>query len=133
MWVDRLRHRPVLIATDLGRALVISSIPVAALLGILHIEQVYLVAALVGILSVFFNAADASYLPGLVQASELVEGNSKLGISDALAEMVGPAVAGALVQLFSAPLAIVVDTFSFLISALCMARIRKPRATTSYR
>lgn len=126
VWVDRLRRRPVLIATDLGRAVVISSIPVAALLGILRIEQVYIVAALIGILTVFFNAADASYLPGLVQSTELVEGNSKLGISDALAEMVGPAIAGALVQLFSAPLAIVVDAFTFLFSALCMARIRKP-------
>lgn len=126
VWVDRLRRRPVLVVTDLCRALIISSIPVAALLRILHIEQVYIVAALVGTLSVFFNAADASYLPGLVQATELVEGNSKLGISNALAEMVGPAVAGVLVQLFSAPLAIVVDGCSFLISALCIAQIRKP-------
>ncbi|HLJ34436.1 MAG TPA: MFS transporter [Ktedonobacteraceae bacterium] len=126
VWVDRLRRRPVLIVTDISRALVISSIPAAALLGILRIEQVYIVAALVGILTVFFNAADASYLPGLVQSTELVEGNSKLGISDALAEMVGPAIAGALVQIFSAPLAIVVDAFTFLFSALCMARIRKP-------
>ncbi len=126
VWVDRLRRRPVLIVTDLGRALVIGSIPVAALLGILRIEQIYIVAALVGVMSVFFNAADASFLPTLVQSEELIEGNSKLGISDALAEMVGPAVAGALVQLFTAPLAIVVDAFSFLCSALCMARIRKP-------
>ncbi len=66
VWVDRLRRRPILIATDLGRALLLSSIPVAALLGILHIEKVYVVAALVGVLTVFFNAADASFLPSLV-------------------------------------------------------------------
>src|SRR5579863_434846 len=125
-WVDRLRHRPVMIITDIGRALAISSIPVAALLGILHIEQVYIVAALAGILSVFFNTADATYLPGLVQSRELVEGNSKLGISDALAEMVGPAAAGALVQIFSAPFAILVDAFSFLFSALFIGQIHKP-------
>src|SRR5581483_4753540 len=85
VWVDRLRRRPVLIATDLGRALVVGSIPVAALLGILHIEQVYIVAALAAILSVFFHAADMAFFPGLVEAHELVEGNSKLGMSDALA------------------------------------------------
>ncbi len=126
VWVDRLRRRPVMIATDLGRALVLSSIPAVALLGMLHIEQVYVVAALVGILTVFFNATDASFLPGLVEATELVEGNSKLGISDALAELVGPAIAGVLVQILSAPLAIVVDAFTFLFSALCIAQIRKP-------
>ncbi len=65
------------------------------------------------------------YLPDLVHSTELIEGNSKLGISDALAEMVGPAVAGALVQIFSAPLAIIIDAFSFLFSALCIARIHK--------
>jgi MFS family permease len=126
VWVDRLRRRPVMVLTDIGRALIIGSIPVAALSGILRIEQVYIVAALAGILSVFFNAADASFLPGLVQSSELVEGNSKLGISDALAEMTGPAIAGVLVQLFTAPLAIIIDACSFLCSAWCIVRIRKP-------
>lgn len=124
VWVDRLHRRPILIATDLGRAVLIASIPVAALLGMLRIEQVYVVAALVGILTVFFNAADASFLPSLVRPQELVEGNSKLGMSDALAEIVGPAVGGGLVQTFSPPLAIVVDAFTFLWSALCFARIR---------
>lgn len=124
VWVDRLRRRPILIATDLGRAVLIASIPVAALLGVLRIEQVYIVSALVGILTVFFNAADASFLPSLVRPQELVEGNSKLGMSDALAEIVGPAVGGALVQTFSPPLAIIVDAFTFLWSAFCFARIR---------
>ncbi|HLG61176.1 MAG TPA: MFS transporter [Ktedonosporobacter sp.] len=124
VWVDRLRRRPILIATDLGRALLISSIPAAALLGVLHIEQLYIVTALVGVLTVFFSAADASFLPTLVQSQELVEGNSKLGISDSLAEIIGPALGGLLVQAFSAPLAIVIDTLTFLWSALCFARIR---------
>src|SRR5579885_1169024 len=131
VWVDRLRRRPILIATDLGRALLISSIPVAALLGILRIEQLYIVTALVGLLTVFFNAADASFLPSLVQQQELVEGNSKLGISDSLAEIVGPALGGVLVQAFSAPLAIVIDALTFLWSALCFARIRTPEPPAS--
>ena len=126
VWVDRLRRRPVLIATDLGRALVVGSIPVAALLGILRIEQLYIVAALTAFLSVFFHAADVAFFPGLVEAQELVEGNSKLGMSDALAEIAGPALAGALIAAITAPLSMLVDAFSFLASALCVARIRKP-------
>ena len=126
VWVDRLRRRPVLIAADVGRAVVILSIPVAALLGVLSMGQVFVVAALMGILTVFFNAADASFLPGLVSEKELVEGNSKLGMSDALAEMVGPGVAGALVQVFSAPLTMLIDAVSFLCSALSIGQIRVP-------
>lgn len=126
VWVDRLRRRPVLIATDIGRAVVILSIPFAALLGVLSMGQVFVVAALMGILTVFFNAADASFLPGLVHEKELVEGNSKLGMSDALAEMVGPGVAGALVQAVSAPLTMLIDAVSFLCSALCIGLIRAP-------
>lgn len=126
VWVDRLRRRPIVIATDLGRALLLCSIPIAAFAGILHMEQVYIVAACTGVLAVFFNAADVALLPDLVQAQELVEGNSKLGISDALAEMVGPALAGVLVQVLSAPLALLLDVCSFLCSAWCIARIGKP-------
>lgn len=89
VWVDRLYRRSILIFTDIARALLLASVPIAALLGILHLVQVYVVATLVSILTVFFNAADASFLPELVQANELIEGNSKLGISDSLAEIAG--------------------------------------------
>ena len=126
VWVDRLRRRPVLIVTDLGRALVVASIPAAALTGMLHIGQLYVVAALAALLSVFFSAADVAFFPGLVEARELIEGNSKLGISDALAEIAGPALAGALIAVITAPLSMLVDAFSFLASALFVARIRKP-------
>ena len=126
VWVDRLRRRPVLIATDLGRALIVASIPAAALLGILRMGQLYIVAGLAALLSVFFQAADVAFFPGLVEARELVEGNSKLGVSDALAEIAGPALAGALIAAITAPLSMLVDAFSFLASALFVARIRKP-------
>src|SRR5205809_3838357 len=65
VWVDRLHRRPILIITDLGRALLLCSIPLAALLHILHLEQLYIAAALTGILTVFFNIADQSFLPSL--------------------------------------------------------------------
>ena len=65
-WVDRLRRRPVLIGADWGRALLLGSIPLAAVLGLLRIEYLYLVAALASALTVFFNVAADSYLPALI-------------------------------------------------------------------
>jgi Na+/melibiose symporter-like transporter len=115
-----------LIATDLGRALILSTIPLAAWFGVLHIWQLYIVAALAGMLTVIFTVASSAYLPSLIPQESLVEGNSKLGISDALAEIGGPALAGPLVQLLSAPIAILFDAFSFLFSACCLGLIRKP-------
>ncbi len=126
VWVDRLRRRPILIIADIGRAVLLGSIPLATLLGVLHLEQVYVVAALTGILSVFFNVADESFLPSLIPQEQLVEANSKLGMSDALAEISGPALAGPLIQLVGAPFAIVFDALSFLPSALSIGLIRTP-------
>jgi len=128
VWVDRVRRRPLLIASDLGRALLLGSIPLAALTGILSMTQLYGVAALVGILTVFFNVADESYLPSLIAPEQLVEANSKLAMSDSLAELSGPALAGPLIQLLSAPLAIAFDALSFLVSALGVGLIRTPEA-----
>lgn len=126
VWVDRVRRRPLMIATDLGRALILSTIPLAALLGVLHIVQLYIVAALTGMLTIIFTVASSAYLPSLIPQESLVEGNSKLGMSDALAEIGGPAVAGPLVQLLSAPFAILFDALSFLFSACCLGLVRKP-------
>jgi len=126
VWVDRIRRRPLMIATDLGRAFILSTIPLAAILGVLGIWQLYIVAALAGMLTVIFTVASSAYLPSLIPQESLVEGNSKLGMSDALAEIGGPALAGPLVQLLSAPIAIVFDALSFLFSACCLGLIRKP-------
>jgi MFS family permease len=124
VWVDRLRRRPILLIADLARALLLLSIPVAALLGWLHIEQLYLVAALVGILTVFFDVANQAFLPQLVGREQFMEANSKLSASSSLAEVGGPTLAGMLVQALTAPIAIVFDALSFLISALCVGLIR---------
>jgi MFS family permease len=129
VWVDRVRRRPLLIATDLGRAFILGTIPLAALLGVLHIGQLYVVAALAGVLTVLFNVAHPAFLPSLVPQESLVEANSKLGISDSLAEIGGPAVAGPLVQLISAPFALFFDALSFLFSACCLALIHTPEPT----
>jgi MFS family permease len=123
-WVDRLRRRPILIAADVGRAVLLISIPLAALLHVLRIEQLYVVAALVGVLAVFFDVADQSFLPSVVPRESLIAANSTLGASASVAEIGGPALAGVLVQWLSAPVAILFDAVSFLFSALCVGLIR---------
>ncbi len=123
-WVDRLRRRPVLIVADIGRALLLITIPAAALFGVLHIEQLYVVAALVGALALFFDVAYPAYLPALVKPHELVEGNSKLSMTSSVAEIGGPGLGGALVQLITPPFAILFDACSFLLSALSLGLIR---------
>jgi len=123
-WVDRLHRRPLLIGSDLGRALVLSCIPLAAWFGILQIEQVYVVALVVSVLTIIFNVAYESYLPGLVGLDGVVEGNSKLSASAAVAEFGGLSVAGWLVQALGAPFAILIDAGSFVVSAITVGRIR---------
>ena len=126
VWVDRMRRRPVMVITDLGRAALLGLIPLAAVAGILRMEHLYFVGFLVGILNVFFEVAYTAYLPVLVQRERLVEGNSKLQASASVAEIGGPGLAGGLVQLVTAPIAIAVDSLSFLVSALSLTWIGTP-------
>jgi MFS family permease len=128
VWVDRLRRRPILIAANLGRGLLLGLIPVAALLGVLHIGQLYALGFLTGVLTVCFDTAYVSYLPGLVGREQLVDGNSKLQISFSTAAFVGPSLGGVLVQWLTAPVAIAVDAVSFFVSAvfLCLIRRHEP-------
>src|SRR5207245_5628833 len=102
-------------------------IPLATLLGVLRIGQLYVVAALAGMLSVVFNVAYSAFLPSLIPRESLVEANSKLAMSDSLAEIGGPAVAGPLVQLISAPFALFFDALSFLFCACCLGLIHTPQ------
>jgi Na+/melibiose symporter-like transporter len=125
-WVDRLRRKLIMIATDLGRALLIVTIPVAAFLGWLEFGQLYVIAALVSVLSVFFDVAYQSLLPSLVKNDELVEANSKLSAAMSVAEASAFSSAGWLIQLLTAPVAMLVDALTFLSSAGLVARIREP-------
>jgi len=124
--VDRLQRRPILIVADLGRAAVLGSIPLAAVLGILRMPQIYAVVAIAGILTVLFDVAYQSYLPSLVEPDQILEGNSKLAFSSSIAEIAGPGLTGILVQWLTAPIAILLDAFSFLASALTVSLVRKP-------
>lgn len=128
VWVDRRRRRPILIAADLGRVVLIGSIPAVSLLGALTMPYLYVVTLLAGILAVFFDVAYQSLLPSLVQREDLVEGNSKLELSRSAALIAGPSLAGWLVQLVTAPIAIAVDAATFLVSAWCLGLIRAREA-----
>jgi MFS family permease len=128
-WVDRMRRRSVMIAADLGRAALLGWIPLAEVLGVLNLVQVYAVVLAVGCLTVFFDVSYQSYLPFLVGRDHLVEGNAKLQGTQSVAQVAGPSVGGFLVQLLTAPYAILANVGTFLWSALWVGtiRAREPR------
>ena len=126
VYADRLRRRPIMIVCDIGRALALGSIPVAFLLNLLTLEQLYLVALLTGIFTVFFDVSYQSYLPALIDRPNLIEGNTKLEITRSSAQVGGPAIAGFLIQWIGGARAVAVDALSFLLSALSLALIKKP-------
>lgn len=125
VWVDRMRRKPILIGADIGRAVLLTSIPIAFLGGWLSIWQLYVVGFAVGCLEVFFDIAYQSYLPSVVERDQLVEGNAKLEISSSASTFGGPALAGLLVEIFRAPIAIFFDALSYLGSVLFLALIRR--------
>ena len=127
-WVDRHRRRPLLIATDLIRAAVLVAIPLAAFRHELTLPVLYTVAAIAGICAVLFELADHVYITDLVSRKRLLEANGKRNAVDAVAEITGPALGGALVALWTAPIALLADAATFVVSALLIARIRKPEA-----
>jgi MFS family permease len=125
VWVDRLRRRPILIAGDFGRAALLATVPVAYVADALTLWQLYVVVFLTGVCTVFFDVAYQSYLPSLVERDQIIDGNSKLEISRSAAQVGGPGFAGALVEIFTAPYAVLVDAVSFLSSGLFLLGIRK--------
>ncbi len=127
-WVDRMRRRNVLIAGDIGRAVVLASVPLAWWLGVLSMAQLFLVALVTGVCTVFFDVAYQSYLPHLVGRDHLVEGNAKLEAVREASQVGGPPVAGVLIGWLTAPFAIGVDALSYLGSALLVRRIRNREA-----
>jgi MFS family permease len=124
-WVDRLRRRRVLVAGDLARAALLSSVPVAWWTGTLTLWQLYAVALLYGVCTIFFDVAYQSYLPHLVGRGYLVEANSKLESVRSVSQVAGPGLAGQLIHLLSAPVALLVDALTMALSAVFVVRIRK--------
>ncbi|MBX5464823.1 MAG: MFS transporter, partial [Clostridia bacterium] len=125
VWVDRRPHRPVMVAADAGRALLVAAVVLAVLLHRLRLPLLYAVALATGSLTVLFDLADHAYLPGLVGRERLVEANGRLQLSQSLAMLAGPGLAGFLVQAVGAPRALVVDALSYLVSAAALLFIQK--------
>jgi MFS family permease len=130
-YADRFRKRPIMIACDAGRFLLLGSIPVAGLAHVLSLGQLYAVAFGTGCFNVFFQVAYQSYLPGLVTRSRLMAANSRLYVTQVTAETIGPAIGGFLIQLLGAALAVAVDSFSYLVSAVAFLLIPRPEALST--
>ncbi|MFJ5031863.1 MFS transporter [Streptomyces sp. NPDC088560] len=124
-WVDRMRKRPVMIAADLVRALILLSVPAAWWARLLTIEWLCAAALLHGLLTVFFDVAYVSYLPHLVGRDNLVEGNARLSAVRSVTSIGGPAVAGPLVGWAGAPAALLASSAGMVASGLLATRIRR--------
>jgi MFS family permease len=125
VWVDRLPRRRILIIGDVGRAVMLATIPIAHILDVLTIWQIFVVAFVNGVFTVFFDIADQSYLPTVLDREELVDGNAKLQASMSTAQVVGQPVGGGLVGLLTAPFALALDALSYVLSALLIFAIRR--------
>lgn len=130
-YAERFKKRPVMIACDAGRFLLLGSIPVAGLAHVLSLGQLYAVAFGTGCFTVFFQVAYQAYLPGLVTRRHLMAANSRLYVTGTAAHTVGPAIGGVLIQLVGAALAVAADSLSYLVSAVAFLLIRQPEAVAA--
>lgn len=115
--VDRTRKLPVIIACDVGRGLALAVLPVCAWLGILTMPVMYVSGFLVGLLTVIGWPAYQVFMTERVGRENLVEANAKIGVADSAAQLIGPGMAGALIQWLTAPFALAFDAISFFVSA----------------
>ena len=125
-WADRMRRRPVMVAADIGRAVALGSVPAAWALSALTLGQLYAVSLVTGVLTVFFDVDYQSYLPALLPAGSLIDGNGKLQATQSGAEVAGPAAGGALVGALGAANAVAADAVCFLVSVASLLTIRAP-------
>jgi MFS family permease len=121
--VDRARKLPVIIWADLGRGIALAAVPACAWLGVLSMPVLYVAGFLVGLGSVIGWPAYQVFMTERVGRENLVEANAKIGLSDSAAQLIGPGLAGALIQWLTAPIAILLDALSFIASALMLRGI----------
>jgi MFS family permease len=131
--VDRAPRRRLMMWCNVGRAVVIGTVPVAYWLGHVTLLQLYVVALATGALTVFFDVAYQSYLPTLLRRDQLVDGNGKIGTTQSMAQMLGLPMAGGMVSLAGAARSVLVDAGSLLVSAVSLALIRTPEPARAAR
>ena len=128
VYVDRHRRQRIMVVANVGRGILLGLIPLAAVTGTLTragMPLLYIVSFMVGLLTVFFDISYQAILPSLVERSQLVEGNSKLEWSRSGAQVVGPGMAGLVVQAVFPPFAIAIDATSYIASASVLSRINR--------
>ncbi len=125
-WVDRRRRKPILILTNAARAVLIGLVPLLAVLHLLQLPVLASIAFVAGIFTVLFDVTWLAYVPTLVERDELVAANGRVLTSSAAAEVAGPGLAGALVQVLTAPLALIADALSYAVATITLLLIRTP-------
>jgi MFS family permease len=116
-WVDRVNRKRLMIVTDLARALVVASIPLASLVGLLSVWWIYAMAFLISALTIYFDAANFAAVPSLVRQEDLVTANGRVQAGYSIAKVGGPLLGGLLIIVVPLPMLLLIDAFSFLISA----------------
>jgi MFS family permease len=125
-WLDRVRRKPVMIASDVARALVLAAVPLAAFASVLSMPVLYAAALLLGIFTVFFDIGVLAFLPAMIGREQLTAGYQRLDSSFSIAGLVGPGLGGILIQAITAPIALLANSATYLASAACLALIRRP-------
>src|SRR5438105_12478751 len=121
--LDRVRKLPIIIAADIGRGVALLAIPAAAFTHILSIEILYAVGFLCGVQNVVGGAAYQVLLAQMAGRKRLVEANAKITLGETSSALIGPGVAGLLIQALTAPFAILLDALTFFVSALMLRRV----------
>jgi MFS family permease len=119
-WIDRGHHRLFLAGSEASRALLLAAIPITAFFGLLSLPVLMAVAFLAGVTTVFSSVASVAVLPSIVRSDQIVEANARLSVAGSVVSLAGPGLAGALIQLVSAPKAILFDALSNVASALSL-------------
>lgn len=127
-WVDRLPRKPIMLACNITSMALMAGVPVAAWLGALTITHLLAVALLTGVCTVFFQTADQVYLRSVLPREQLARGNARLQGSAAVADVAGPGAAGAIAQVLGAVSGLLADALSFLVSTVCLLRVRTVEA-----
>jgi MFS family permease len=125
-WVDSWRRRPILIASDLTRTVLLATIPIAGVAGILTIAQLIVVSLLTGLARVFFDLAYQSYTPSVIGKDSLLAGNSAMETVRASGQVFGPGIGGWLVALAGAANVVLIQAATFAVSAASLIAIRTP-------
>jgi MFS family permease len=133
VWADRSRRRPIMIMSDIGRALALATVPISALLFGPDMILLYVVSFTVGTLTVFDDVSSYAYLPSLIDPDQLVEANSRIETSRASAQVAGPSIAGILIQILTAPVTVIVDVGGYFGSAGFLSWIRKEESQVKRR